>query len=495
MTQIGPPAGAHRSGVRSGAFVPSAMASARTSRLPLRASRAPFLLAMAAAAAIAACAPAVPPALPGPPRYPDFLFPFIPSELQGLGEPVRRQHEVGWAYLQAGDLRNADRQFSGLVKRRPTFYPGVTGSGYVELARRDFRAALEWFDRVVGRTPAYPPALVGRGEALLGLGRAPEALDALEAALAADGSLEDVRRRVEVLRFRGAEDALAAARSAARAGRLDQARAAYERAVAASPQSGFLHRELAVVARALGDVDSALDHIRQAIVIDPGDGVSHLLLAEMLEEREAWDEAIAAYERARSLEAAPDLAPRIERLRERDALGRLPEAYRLIPEAARLTRGDLAALLGVRLEDLVRHARRREAVLVTDVRGHWAQAWIASVTRAGLMEVYSNHTFQPGATVRRSDLAEAASRLLAVIAAIDPALARSWQGARGRFSDIGPGHLSYLAASAAVAAGVMRPAGDAFQPSRPVTGAEAVEVVTGLERLAARAGRQGVPPR
>ena len=39
------------------------------------------------------------------------------------------------------------------------------------------------------------------------------------------------------------------------------------------------------------------------------------------------------------------------------------------------------------------------------------------MARAGLMEVYPNHTFQPNAVVRRGDLAQAASKALSLIAA------------------------------------------------------------------------------
>ena len=35
------------------------------------------------------------------------------------------------------------------------------------------------------------------------------------------------------------------------------------------------------------------------------------------------------------------------------------------------------------------------------MRGNWAAPWIMAVARAGLMEVYPNHTFQPNAIVRR----------------------------------------------------------------------------------------------
>jgi hypothetical protein len=83
------------------------------------------------------------------------------------------------------------------------------------------------------------------------------------------------------------------------------------------------------------------------------------------------------------------------------------------------------------------------------------------------------------------DLAQTVARLLARTAVVNPAAAKSWESARLRFSDLSSGHLAYPAASAAVAAGVL-PAGpgNSFQPSRPVTGAEAIDAVNKIEALA-----------
>jgi len=114
-----------------------------------------------------------------------------------------------------------------------------------------------------------------------------------------------------------------------------------------------------------------------------------------------------------------------------------------------------------------------------------------AVGRAGIIEAYANHTFQPRTLVRRADLAQAVDRLLPRVAT--PALNATWQNARAKFSDIGPGHLAYPAASAAVTSGVMTAAADgSFQPSRLVTGAEATETVQRLQAMADRAaGRAG----
>jgi hypothetical protein len=122
--------------------------------------------------------------------------------------------------------------------------------------------------------------------------------------------------------------------------------------------------------------------------------------------------------------------------------------------------------------------------VVTDIRGHWAQPWILSAVRAGVMDTQPNYTFQPSARVRRGDLAQTVSRILTLVATTRPASAKAWQSAKVTMTDLAPSHLSYPAVSQAVASGVM-PLDEtgAFQLLRPVTGAEVVEVVSRLEAL------------
>jgi tetratricopeptide (TPR) repeat protein len=441
------------------------------------------LVAAALAACLAGCAAKAPVVTPGAPRYPDYPFPAVPQGTQTAAAVVGA-HEQAWALLQSGDARRAAQGFAAVLKKQPGFYPSRAGAGFVELARQDFKAALAAFDAALKSAPQYGPALVGRGDALFGLGREAEGLASLEAAVVADPGLADVQRRVEALRFRRVQEAIGAAQAAAQAGRWEEARARYLGALAASPDSAFLYRDLAEVERRAGRVDDALAHAQEAVARDPSDGSAQLLLGEVFEEQGLWDDALKAYEAAQRLDAGPETADRIARVRQRSEAARLPGEYRAIPEASRVTRGDLAALIGIRLDAFTRASSRSTPVLVTDVRGHWAQAWILAVVRAGFMEVYNNHTFQPRATVRRSDLAQAVSRVLATVAAHDPARSAAWREARVRFSDIGPGHLHYAAASTAVAAGVLKAAdGEAFQPSRPITGAEAVDAVTRLEPI------------
>lgn len=433
--------------------------------------------------ALGACASrVVPVAVDLAPRYPEFVQPLAP---QGLGdaETVSR-HERAWQLLQSGDLRNAERAFTQALRRTPSFYPAVVGLGYVRLAERAFAPALAEFSRALEQEQGYVPALVGRGEALLGAARPLEALDSFHVALARDPSLVDLRRRVEVVALRVQQDLLDGARRASEAGRLDEARQAYEQAIAASPDSGFLYRELAALARRQGDADAALAQLRRAVDLDASDAASWTAIGEILEVREDYDGAVAAYARAVESEPGAAAGERLARARRLAMLAALPGEFRAIEDAPRITRGELAALVGVRLESLLRDAPPKPAAVITDSRDHWAAAWILAVTRAGVMEVFPNHTFQPTEPLRRADLAIVAGRLLQLLSLSHPGRLREWQAGRPAIADLPPAHLSYAAAALVVTAGVMPLIdGGRFEPARPVSGAEAAGVVARVEVL------------
>jgi tetratricopeptide (TPR) repeat protein len=426
----------------------------------------------------AGCAARTPP-MPAAPAYPDFLYPVVPGAMQDTA--AARRVEYGWRYLQSNDLRSADREFARAIERSPALYPAQAGAGYVDLAGRNYAEALAAFDGALAQNPQYVPALVGRGQALVGLGRDEEAIAALEAALAVEPSLADLRRRIEVLRFRTAQELVEAARKAAQDGRLDDARAAYRRAIEGSPGSAFLHRELAIVERRWGDSRTALAELRTALELDPGDVDALIQMGEIFEARLDYASAEAAYRKAYEIDPAEEIARRIEAAAEHARLAKLPPEFHAIPEAEPITRGQLAALIGIKLGDLLQSAPGQQVVL-TDVRSHWAQAWIEQVARAGIVEPFPNHTYQPRTPVRRGDLAAAASRLVLLAAG---AREQEWKGAQPALTDIGPGHLSYPAVTIAVASGVMPPLeGGRFAVTRPVSGAEAIDVIDRIQALA-----------
>lgn len=429
---------------------------------------------------LTACAPKTPPAAVGAPKHPDFVFPAVP---EGTKPEQASRIDRGWRYLQLDDHRNAEREFVAALKQQPSFHPAETGMAYIALARGNERDASTRFDRALQGDAAYVPALIGRGQALLELDRGAEALASFEAALAKDPSLTDLRSRVDVLKFRATQDLLARAKAAADARRWEESVSIYQQAIAASPESGFLYRDLAEVEQRAGRSTDALEHYRKAVEIDPGDARSLAGVGAILEGQGDVIGALASYERARAIDPGEVPEATLTRLRAAAALAKLPAEYRAIPNGAAVTRADIAALVGVRLESLVARARPRE-VIITDIRGHWAQAWIAPVVRAGVMDTLANYEFEPRRQVRRNELATTVSRLITLIAAAKPDLVKKLVNSRVTIDDVPATHLSYPAVAVAVASGVMPLANGNFELLRPVSGAEAMDTIARLEALA-----------
>jgi tetratricopeptide (TPR) repeat protein len=430
---------------------------------------------------VAACAPKVVPPVPTTPHYPEFLYPVVPDPLKSV--PGAELIEYAWRYLQANDLRSAEREFTAAARRSPSLYPAETGAGYVELAQRDYDDAVARFDASLLVAPQYVPALVGRGQALLGAKRESDALVAFEAALAADPSLGDVRRRVDVLRFRSAQEVVEVARDAARAGRFEIARDAYHRALEGSPDSAFLHRELGLVERRRGDTAAALAELKRAVELDPADVTSLTQIGELLEEQQDYVGAAEAYRAAAEIEPSDALTKKLADLAETERIAKLPPEFHAIPQSESITRGELAALIGIRLETLLEDAPPRQ-VVITDARNHWAASWVTEVAQAGVLDPFPNHTFQPGARVRRGDLAAAVSRLVLLAARDDEETREAWIKARPKIADMSPGHLSYPAVAVAVASGVMPLLeGERFGVTRPVSGAEAIDTIGRVRAL------------
>jgi tetratricopeptide (TPR) repeat protein len=427
-----------------------------------------------------ACAPTAPPVTAGAPKHPDFVFPVVP---EGTKPDQASRIDRGWKYLQFDDHRNAEREFAAALKQQPSFQPAETGMAYLALARGNERDAATRFDHALQSNAGYVPALIGKGQALLELDRDADALASFEAALAKDPSLTDLRSRVDVLKFRATQDMLGRAKAAADARRWDEAASIYRQAIAASPESGFLYRDLAAVEQRAGQSATALEHYQKAVEIDSSDARSMAGIAAILESQGDVIGALSQYEKARAIDPAEVPEAALARLRAAAALAKLPPEYRAIPTGAEVTRADIAALVGVRLESLIARAQPRQ-VIITDIRGHWAQPWIAPVVRAGVMDTLANYEFEPKRPVRRGELATTVSRLLSLIEAAKPDVAKKLAGARVTVNDVASTHLSYPAVSAAVASGVMSLVNGNFELLRGVSGAEAMDIITRLEALA-----------
>ncbi len=417
---------------------------------------------------LAACATRVGPRLqPGH----DYLFPrWDPGEVR-LEES--RQIQRAWRDVLAGKASAAEKRFKQLLRKNPGLVPAKTGLAYALLRAGSLRRASEVFGRVLNARPDYVPALAGAGYAALRRGDPEAALALYRRAEAADPEEYTVRRRLAQVKLQITERSIAAARRAHAEGRDEDAIRDYQQGLEAAPELGGMRIELADLLAGRGDAEGALG-VLQA---DPGsDRLVLLRLGDLLMDLGKPERALGVYRRilasgahdAEALRRAHDARQALE-------LSTMPPEYRTIPTTNRLRRAGLAALVSVKVTALERLAQG-EARVAVDVSGSWARPHIIKILAWEIMTVYPNHTFQPGTTVRRGDVAHAVARVLELLewpATASPVL-----------RDMSRSNLYYAAASRAVGAGLMDvTASGAFEAWRPVSGATGVSIIEALARL------------
>lgn len=378
-----------------------------------------------------------------------------------------------WDDVLVGDVSSAEGHLVKL-RRQAAGRPSVeTATGFARLRANQVEPAEAAFARALERSPAYVPALVGAGSAALRRGDGDAAFDLYRRAQVASPGDAAVRRRLQALKLQVTDRHVAQAQSRARAGDPAGAAAEYRAALAAAPEVAGVRLALANLLVESQDPAGA----RAVLEADPtSDRQVRLMLGGLLLEQGEHASAAEVYDELLARDPA-DQAARAGQVAARDAYEAsvMPEEYRRIPGAARITRAELAALVMVRVKAL-RRVSPGEPRVAVDIGGSWAREQIAGALALEVLDVYSNHTFQPAAQVRRVDLARAMARVLDRL---------DWpQTAAPAPSDMTRSHLDYAAVQRVLGAGLMGLTGEsAFEPWRVVSGREAMDAVDALARL------------
>jgi len=422
---------------------------------------------LAAALVTSGCAR---PSLSRPPEGEDYLFPTSrPGELR---PPEAQGVERAWRQILAGNPSGAEKAFRKLLLRRPGLLPAETGLAYAHLRAGRVTEAGNAFEAALARRPEYLPALMGSAAVAVRRGELEKALELYRRAGAVAPDDGRARRRLAEVKLRLTEKRVAEAGKALDDGDPGAAIAAYRQALEAAPEVAGLRLALADLLLGEGDPQGAAE----ALTADPvGDRQTRLRLAEVLS---GLGEYARALDTLRMILAKdprdPEARMRAREVREALTLSQLPEEYRRIPAAGRVSRAELAALVSINVSALARLPPGEPKVAV-DIAGSWARNHIARLLAQDVMDLFPNHTFQSGLSVRRGDLARAAARVLDLVGTPrNPGPAPV---------DMAPANLAYEAAVRVVGAGLMElsPEG-AFEPGRVVTGREALDVVEALAR-------------
>jgi tetratricopeptide (TPR) repeat protein len=384
-----------------------------------------------------------------------------------------RRIEESWRALKAGDLKAAEKGYREVLAARPGLPAAETGLGYVALQAGRVPEAERRFAAALASRADYAPALVGSGFAALRRDDPEAALVAFRRALAVDPREPGIKRRIAELRLQVTERRVASAHQALERGETAAAIETYSQALEEAPEVAGLRLELADLLAREGMTGEAV----AVLETDPtGDRQVLLRLGDLLVQLQEHARALMAYRRILERDPRDEEAHRKSwEARQQLELLQMPEEYRRIGTSATITRADLAALLAVKVTALSR-APAIEPRVAVDISGSWAREHIIRILSRDIMAVYPNHTFQPGAVVRRGDLARAVQHVLDLL--------RHPQTPAPDLADLSRSSLHYYPAGRVVAAGLMdlTPAG-AFEAWRPVGGEEAIQVIENLVRL------------
>jgi tetratricopeptide (TPR) repeat protein len=398
----------------------------------------------------------------------------------GLTPEEQATFTQGWQALLADDLRTAARDLESVGRRHRDNAVLDTALGYLELRLGNRRTAENRFVVALKEKPKLAGAQVGWFLTALADGNEAAAFERLRL-LARDHPNDPlVAEYLPTLQLKLAEVNLQKARALRDEGKLTEAAAYYRQALEIAPEVSGLHKEVVEVELAAGEPKAAAEHAADAIRLEPHDVELYRLRGDALKSIGDLELAVEAYRQAqlRSPED-PEIAALYSETRRALERESLPSQYFKIGESPKLSREQLAALLYLKLRPAFATASRRSNVIATDIRDSWAREFIREVVAAGVLDVYPNHTFQPRAFVRRSELSVA---LAAAVRSLAPNQAPDAVSANV-ISDVSRDNLNYQPISLTVILGLLSvDAAGRFEPQRFVTGREAVGAVDALAR-------------
>jgi tetratricopeptide (TPR) repeat protein len=194
---------------------------------------------------------------------------------------------LGLVLINLNKLAEAERLFLEVAKYLPEAAELYVGLAQARMHQDHYPEALEALDRALAANPNYAEAHYLMGNCFNETNRYAEARAAYERALALDSRRSDFRFSLaSVLETMGEEEA---------------AVAEFEKVIAADPLSGDAHYRLGRLFAQRGDLPRAAEHLRRAVEINPRDAQSHYQIALVYRKTGRGEEAEQALQTVEEL--------------------------------------------------------------------------------------------------------------------------------------------------------------------------------------------------
>jgi tetratricopeptide (TPR) repeat protein len=360
---------------------------------------------------------------------------------------------------QAGRLDEAAQLYAQMLASEPDHADALHLLGVIQQQRGDCATSLALIERAIALNPGAAHYHCNLANALTGVGRAAEAVEACRRALSLDPNLAMAHsNRGVALRAMG---------------RPAPAIEAFRAAIALDPGRAEAYSNLGVLLTEQGRRDEAIDVLRQVLALAPDYAEAHYNLGGAIARMDDWaslERALGHYDRAVALRPAyvEAHANRAEILRHLGRIEAAEAAFRrtleLAPNAARAHYG-----LGLLFSEQARPKEALEAFLdATAIDPGFALAHshagnaLAALDR--LDEAFAAHqvamNLAPGdagvhhnlgLTLSRLALYEEAAKAQAKALAIDPDLAEAYANLAGCQAELGQADAALASSQRAIA--------------------------------------------
>lgn len=416
----------------------------------------------------AACATMMPP----PSLYIERPSPMFTAELS-LDDRIAV--EEAWNYLRQNRPDKAEKIIARMSRTNPFT---AAARGYVAFLLNDYTLAEQNFEQALRDYPDLPVAHVGLGQLYQKTGHEELAYNEYLEVLKNDPENAWAKKEAGAIRSRKTDQYLTEAKTYASNGNVEKSKESYLKALEYSPKLQEAHLALARLYIKEKNHQNALFHLKTASANDPANWTVLKDYADALYQTGQFSRSLDLYERLRELDPADKTAvQRIETLKNRLGIIELPSQYGSILGSEAVTKEDVAALIGIKFRDILSDASIKPPVIV-DITTSWASRYIVKVAALEIMEVYSNHTFQPKKTIIRAEMAETLVRLINILKKSGSEIVSQIPLERIRIADVPQEHFYFQPIAQIISYQIMDLAPNrTFKPELNITGQEAIKIL------------------
>ena len=383
--------------------------------------------------------------------------------------------EDAWRNLKLGKVAKAEKILTKLGSANPFYYVGL---GYAALLLDNLPLAEQNFAQAVREHRDMALAHLGLGQVYQKAGKEEQAYNEYVEVLQKDAENSWALKESGAIRMKMTEELLKEGKEYADAGDKEKSKESYLKALHYTPKSQAAHLALARIFREETNYQNSLFHLKTANASDPQNKSILRDYADTLYLAEQFPRSLDFYERLLELDPQnKQVKDRIDLLKNKLGIVELPSQYNNIAASAAVTKEDMAALVGIKLRDYLGETSPKPPVIV-DITTSWAGRFILKTAALEIMDVYSNHTFQPKKIMTRAETAETLVRLINVLRKNGYKVVEQIPIDRIQILDVSPDHFSFQAIAQVISCQLMTLAPDrTFKPELSLSGQEAMKAL------------------